>query len=453
MVKKIVFFVCLTQAAWSQQPALNMQNYLSALQAQDIEYQRVLKDLDQLEFNKDLNMPSRQYLLEIQNEYGIVLGDGQTTRTLGTSLSRNFSETGTQVSVFFDDNELIGRDERTIGARVEQDLLRNSFGSTTRAQSDMLDIENQILYLQIVQAYEDYVETKMQAFVTLQKAYLELQAAENLQQQSQKIQQNIVERRRNNIALDVDVDRITLQNLVNEESLMSAQAQVRQQAQALELTLGYPVDLSKGLQPWDMPMPTLDRVTELVPSTRTMQIAALQEKALTQSAFLAKRQRYPDLNLVLGITRDEFTRFNVAADRNELVVGFNVSAPLGDSQLKAQEKSARLTAALASTDRELTQRDLKLNLQTLAIDIQNQEKVHAIAQKKLKVSTRIVDQEKLRYNRGQIDLEQWIDAQNTLKDNQLQAIESAVDLTSLILQWQNLSDQLVQKDDVTTTPQ
>jgi outer membrane protein TolC len=228
---------------------------------------------------------------------------------------------------------------------------------------------------------------------------------------------------------------------------------VQQQAQALELTLGYPVDLSKGLQPWDMPMPTLDRVTELVPSTRTMQIAALQEKALTQSAFLAKRQRYPDLNLVLGITRDEFTRFNVAADRNELVVGFNVSAPLGDSQLKAQEKSARLTAALASTDRELTQRDLKLNLQTLAIDIQNQEKVHAIAQKKLKVSTRIVDQEKLRYNRGQIDLEQWIDAQNTLKDNQLQAIESAVDLTSLILQWQNLSDQLVQKDDVTTTPQ
>lgn len=434
---------CFAQEAFQD---FTMQQYLSLLEKNDVEYEKILKGLDQLEFNKDLAMPSRQFLIQVQNEYGVVLGDGQTTKTFGTTASKEIHETGTTISANYQRNELIGRDEETIGIRIEQDLLKNALGNNVRKQSKALKLENEILYLQVVQAYEDYVETKMQDFIDLQLAYLEFQAAKDLYEQSKKLEKNIKLRKRSNVAISLDVDRIVLQTLNTKEQMLSSEYAYDQKLLAVHRVLGEKIDVSTKISPWKDYLVDDSDIESLVGNTRSIKILQLREKALTEKALVERRNQYPELDLVLGLNRDEFTRFNVAANRNEAVIGFGLTMPLGDSQTRAVQKSIAFDASVAHIDQKLTKRDLQVQLETLFSELRKQQQVVEIAKQKYEIAKRISDQELKRYNRGQIQLEQYIDAQTEMAQNQYEQIQASISLQSHILRWQNLTDQLVQKE-------
>ncbi|MCB1196773.1 MAG: TolC family protein [Deltaproteobacteria bacterium] len=424
---------------------VTLQDYLTQLKQNDIAYEKILKDLDQLSFHKDLSLPSRQFLIEVQNEYGIVLGDGQTTKSFGVSAGKEIFETGTSISGSYQKNELIGRDEETLGIRIEQDLLKNAFGSNHRKQNQALNIENQILYLQVVQAYEDYVEAKILEYMDLQLAYLTYQASQDLYQQTQKLNGYIQEKRKNKIALNVDVDRIALQLLNNQEDMLQKQATFEQKLLTVDQVAGRQISPEAKIVLWTSPSIGDQDMNKLVSETRSIKILQLTEEALSTQALVKKRERYPELDLILGLNRDQFTRFNVSADRNEAIVGFGLSVPLGDSVNKAEQKKLAFDASVAALEKKVSQRDISLAIQILHHQIQKQQQIVEINKHKYDVAVRIMDQELIRYNRGQIELDQFLDVQTQMAQNQYSAIQAQIQLQSFFVQWHNLTDQLIQK--------
>ncbi|MCB0272673.1 MAG: TolC family protein [Bdellovibrionales bacterium] len=447
-MKRIIFLFIFLIVDYALAETVTVKDYLELLLQSDVEYERIVKDLEKKNYVVNAGLPTKEFLLDVQNEYGIVLGDGQTTSTLGTSLSKEFVQSGTRASAYFNKNKQIGRDEKTTGVRIEQPVLFNAFGSTSRLTKNKLTQEEEIIYLQVVQAFEDYVEKKVQEYLDLQLDYVKLQAAYELEKQAKVLEKNILEKNKSNIARSLDVDRITLQRLEAQESVLQTQTSFEDKLRAIGQVIGrsLPPDVViTEVQNFESDVQT---IPSLVQSSRTLEIAKKQTLILKDQALLQKRGLVPELDLVLGFNRDESTRFNVSADRNEFVIGFDASLPLGDSQGKALLKTASLEASIAQMDEMLLQRNIEIELATLRSQIEKQRKSVDIAKEKSKLSERIAKEEIKRYNRGQIDIEQLVDAQYQRAQHQFAMIESSVTLSKLIFQWKNRTDQLLKKEDI-----
>ncbi|MFH1752708.1 MAG: TolC family protein, partial [Candidatus Omnitrophota bacterium] len=89
--------------------------------------------------------------------------------------------------------------------------------------------------------------------------------------------------------------------------------------------------------------------------------------------------------------------------------------------------------------------DLYTNLKNLNIQIEREGKLISIADKKIRLSQEIVNDELENYSLGRVTLNDLIDEINKLEDNRFNKVSHEVLLKKSTIEWLRLTDTLIRK--------
>jgi chromosome condensin MukBEF ATPase and DNA-binding subunit MukB len=95
---------------------------------------------------------------------------------------------------------------------------------------------------------------------------------------------------------------------------------------------------------------------------------------------------------------------------------------------------------------------LRADLGELAERLSAQRRAVELARERLALSEAILEAENREYSFGRTDINDLIQALNTLQESRFAAISQAIRLDALRVEWLRLTDRLVTKKDLERTP-
>lgn len=447
----IVFYFALTTLGWAQElepKTLGFSDFLEKARMNDVEFSKILNEQKRADFYKELNLPSRALLLDLNSEYTVDSGGGDETSLVGGVISKEFIETGTTLSVSRSEVKAVGRDEKTSEVRLSQSLVKNAFGSQVRVYEDVLEQESKTIDIEVVELYEDYTASLMNQYFDWQLAYSRLQFKNRQLAEAKRFFRNIERRRTQAVARSVEVDRARLQMLSVEQEIISLQTQYEQLSKQIKALAGLDIDVSpiEGELPFSEKAIRYDAIIKkTVDRGRQLQAYQLRTKAAEGRLDIARQNTRPDLNLFVGYYIDDSTRFTTQADREGTLVGLNLLWPFLDNQTKKAVEENRYLVSKAELEQAAFRRDLAVRLENLRLQIESAKKKVELDRQRWQVADRVLNEERRRYKNGSIDLETLIDAENGAAANQDAYFTSRTQLNQSIVEWLSLSDTLVEK--------
>jgi outer membrane protein TolC len=432
---------------------LGIHEFLKLARQNDTEIKKILHERVQTTFLKDLSLPSSAVVLSAQNEYGFTLDDGERTTVWRLGAEKPIQTTGTTLVAAHEINEQEDREikETTIG--VEQSLVKNAFGKQYRRLDRKLSKENEVILLQTVETYEDYIASLLLNYLDWQLTHLNRKAAKSLLDESERLQRIIRGRQKRHIASTVDVGKITLESMGYKEALLELDILLSDQMATIISTIGQKAP-SKHLIPtddlkWLKKTPDFKKdKEESLKNSRTLKAYTLTEEAGQLDISVRKEDLHPDLNLVFGFSYDDSTRYNVATDRKELFVGFNLTFPLWQTAKRADVKKAQYEKMSTKLARIQYLTNLTSYLDAQMIKAQKQQERVRLSKEKLTLSEDVAKEELKRYENGKIDLETLMIARQAVPNNLVAFLRNQIQLNKDLIEWFRLTDQLVVKDSV-----
>jgi hypothetical protein len=212
--------------------SLEFDEFIRLAVAHDTVFEDILINELAIKYRKDLFLPAGDIILGIRSDYQFLLIQDQNAPDMTVSLDKLFPKLGTEVSVEYSS----GPDFKTkpqdfsrefdrsssFSALVSQPIAENAFGYVTRLRDQIIGLENEVLTYQIVEAYEDYMAFLLNLYLDWYESYENFRVAESSYKENLKLLNNMLERRKSNIALPIDVNKIQLQVLAREETLMNS---------------------------------------------------------------------------------------------------------------------------------------------------------------------------------------------------------------------------------------
>lgn len=427
---------------------LSLTEFLSRAEKNDPNFERILSEKQRLKFLVDAGLPTRQLLINAQQEYGFSTESGDRTSVLSVGVSKTIIETGTELSVERTNTERPDREEELTEIRLEQALWNNFLGRDTRLLKDSLEDQKKIVYLQILESYEDYLGEMAKLYLDYSQAHIELRLAEEIHKESLNLQKNVVAMRRKNIANSTDVARANLQVLLAKEDVLNKKTDLETQREKVRLVIG-------GAEPPSVPEVDINLSKELgfrkpegeidYSKLRSIEEAMLLEKVGEKNLKLTRRGGAPDLNLVLGYNMDDSSRFGTRVQRDESVVGLSLRLPFGDSVTKANIQASSLDLLQSQLDRITLERSLK----NQAIDLRNQllrsYEMLELSREKVKLTEQIYREENRRYQRGTLTLDTLIEVRRDLTQYRFQYQSDLVTHNKIVIDWLNFTDSLLKR--------
>ncbi len=447
-----IFVVCLffqTATYGKEWKSVPLNIYLDQVGRFDPEAESILAEKLRSKFLVDLGMPARTTLLSVQQEYGFNTSEGgDRTSVLSAEVSREFSTTGTNLSVRRTLTERPDREEDAIDFRLNQSLWRNSFGSNTRQNETALNRQREALELQVVEVYEDYLYEKTNDYVELQLAKLNFQNAERQLKQAQELERNITNRFRQNIASETDLARAKVQTLNRQESALVAKSNYEVLAFKLSQMMGDRVDYL--VEP--APLNFEDKVSAILAedlkttesrSSRQLRLLELEEESAKILFDVQKDQTRPDLNLVAGYSVDDSSRFSSRVNRKEAIVGFRFDIPFGDSANQARSDLASLEYTQARLARSRQVRTFEQEVNEAREMIRKNFSQFKLIEERVKLTESIAKDEERRYLVGRLTLEALLEAREGWFSGQSELLQAKAELNRSVLNWLRLTDQLI----------
>jgi len=438
--------------SFAAEKSLDIHEYLQLAQKNDVEIKKILHERSQITFLKSLSLPSSALVFALQNEYGFAIGDGVRTTVLKVGAEKPIQTTGTTLSASYGLNKQEDREEQETKIAIEQSLFKNALGKQNRRLDKKLTKENEVILLQTVEAYEDYIAAIISNFLDWQLTHLNRKVAESQLNESKTLQKYIEDRKRRNIAADVDVGKINLESMGYKEAILELEVALSSQIAAIGSTIG--VSKFQNISPsdqlsWVQANMNFDKEKEeSIKNGRMIRAYLLTEEAGQLEISISKEDLHPELNLIFGFSYDDSTRFNVTTDRKEIFVGFNLELPLFDTKTGAEIKKARYEKMSASLAKDLYKKNLISSLDSQISKIKKQQERVEISEKKWKLSEDVAKKERLRYNKGKIDLETLIAARQAVAKNHFTYLSNHVQLNKDLIEWLRLTDRLVVKDKI-----
>ena len=208
-MKKYSLVLLLIIAAPLSSRELGLAEYLKLATAADVQFHRILQDKLLLQYKEILRMPAKDWTLQALAEHQLDLAqpplDPNTQWDL--SLAKMIPESGTRLALGADGDG--NRGSNAVygwSAEITQDLARNAFGRSGRLDEHLSKIDIEIARYQLIEAYEDYYATISSLYLRWYLAWHSWENARLGWQESEKLLDNVQQRRRKNIALSVDVD-------------------------------------------------------------------------------------------------------------------------------------------------------------------------------------------------------------------------------------------------------
>ena len=445
-------FSLMSPLSEASEPTIQLLQFIDLASKNDVEVERILHERTRTSFHKEINMPSNALAVSIQNEYGLGLNGAEGTEFWFFGASKDFPETGTKIFASHEINEQEDRTENITSVGIEQSIVQNAFGIQVRKESKKLDKENQSIYLQSVEAYEDYMATIIKEFLDWRLIYLEILATKDLYNQANRFQKFLENRRKRNVARKVDVEKGILESLRYKENLVALEGSfVTQRSNiAKRSNLSYKEKFIPGEVP-DFYKEKIDYEKgkeKAMETTRTLQALQNLREAGQLEISVRREDLYPEVNFLAGFNYDDSNRFGTPTDRQEIFLGFRFNWPIFDRPDRGELKKAKFDHISAILAEKEYQKNLEAALIAQIERIQLSQERLNISQKKWHLSQSIIKAERRRYERGQIDLEILILAHQDLAQNRYAYLENRIRLDKEIIEWLRLTDQLVRKGKV-----
>ncbi len=437
---------------------LGMEEFMKLAVAKDTVFETILIDELAIQYRKDLFLPPGDIVLAIRSDYEMLLLRDQSAPAVAVGLSKLFPYTGTLVSaqyVTVPDYEEKGSDFSREEDRlseyqvvVSQPIAENAFGKVTRLSDHIIGLENEVLRHQIVEAYEDYLARVLTAYLDWYEAYENLKVAKSSYRENLKLLENIKRRQGSSIALPIDVNKISLQVMEREEVLIESSVRYRNALNFIRAAIRY--DGEEGLVPHapelynDFTPDFKNDFALFRQAGRTFRILDLLESKSSLEVDRDAHELLPSINLNVGF-RSQWEGTELAKEENLFFAGVSLEWPFPDEVERAELETSRIEEKKAALNTVNAHYRLFSDLRTLYQQMEREQRLLAIAEKKIELAQKVFEAEAENYSYGKVTLNDYIDAVNALDNSRFDRVFHRVQLKKLIIESLRLMDRLVSR--------
>lgn len=426
---------------------LTLSDFIQKATANDGTFEEILIDQLSLSYRRTALLPDSDVIADIKLKHNFKLDRISSTPEASVSLNKLFPLRGTEVSLAYDKTPatLASKEASSLQFLISQPIARNAFGKSVQLSDEIIGIENEITRYQIIEAYEDYLASLTSAYYNWYSAYENLKVGQASYTANLKLLDNILERKRQSIALPVDVNKMELLLIGKKENVIVLQEVYDNISNLIFKAIRY--NSSEPYIPVEPDSPDSDvnfeeQYTQFKNTSRTYKALTLLELQKDLEIDKAADDLLPSTNLLLGYKLDG-DNWNFGNDDSSYFAGISLSWPIGRSVDKARQSITRIERKKTILSNKNKHEELQLNLKTLYLQIIREKKLIEVAQKKIKLAISILKDEAENYSFGKVTLNDYIDAVNRVDENRFSYTEHTVQLNKLLVEWLRLSDQLV----------
>ena len=442
----ISFNISVSAYADESESILSLKEFIQLATKNDTTFEAILLDELPLQYHRAAFLADKDWVLSVKQELHLYLDQDHSKGDTSLSLEKLFAESGTDLSVnyakpastAFDDNA-------SLQVLVSQPIAKNAFGRGYRLEDSIIGIENNIIRHQIVEAYEDYFSALTVAYYNWYAAFENLKVGKAALQSSQKLLDNIKERKRQKIALPIDVNKMKLSLVSKEENLINLEEIYKTYSNVIFMAIR-----AKDHETYLPAQPELmaDNIQfdqayqEFTQVSRTYGMLNLLEQQGTLEVKKAADDLLPSTNLLVGyeLQGEEWGTRNTD---DSIFAGISLSFPIGRSVSKARHEISKIEHQKTVLSNQNKYEDLKTNLKNLYLQIQREQKLMEISRRKIELANAILKDETENYSFGKVSLNDYIDAVNASDENRFSFTAHQVQLNKFIVEWLRLTDKLV----------
>jgi len=433
---------------------LAFDKYIALACKNDTVFQEILINELYLNYYMDLNLPARDIVLSVKGQYDFVFHpiDGHEKNGL-VSLSKLFPYTGTTVYADYAASSSINDEERksSYTFAISQPIARNAFGRANRLLEKLNGIETDLARYQVVEAYEDYLSAAMALYFKWYSAYENMKTGESSYSFNKGLLKNIRQKMKFDIARKVDVNKIQLQVIEKKENLITLKNNYAQTYNLILQATRY-----KNGETLIPEFPSFSKnktisfdeaYSRFKMSSRTYKMLTMLEKKGVLEVDIAADDLLPSASLEMGYI-EEGTGYDIQNKENRAFAGFTFEFPLPGQKEKAQYETTKIDLEkikLTSINKKV---QLRTDLNNLYLQIEKENELASVAQKKIDVSAAIVGDETKNYSHGRITINDLIEAINTLEESKFKLIYHKIMVNKLTLEWLRLTDRLIERKNI-----
>lgn len=443
-------FVVAPVIAKNTVPNLSLKAFIETATKNDSTFEAILIEQLPLQYRRAALLPESDVIVSLKQLHYFYLNPNHSNADTTLSLSKLFPNTGTDLSLDYNKPATtISDDNASLQFLISQPIAQNAFGKGFQLLDKIIGIENDIIRYQIVEAYEDYLASLTVAYYNWYSAHENLKVGKASLHSSQKLLDNILERKRQKIALPIDVNKMKLSLVGKQENLI-----ILQEIYDSHANLIFKAIRNQGEHPYfPAKIPTKpdalandiqfdQRYKIFTQESRTYSILNLLEQQGTLEVKKAADDLLPSTNLIVGYEL-EGQDWGTRERENSLFAGISLSFPIGRSVNKANYEITQIERKKTLLSNQNKYEDLHTNLKNLYSQIQREQKLMKISEQKIKLAEAILKDETENYSFGKVSLNDYIDAVNTADENRFSYTAHSVQLNILLVEWQRLTDQLV----------
>lgn len=426
-----------------------INQFLKLSYENDPEIKRILNDKKSLQFFVDQGITGNEILLTAKTETGFVSDQDQNNSSVQAGISKQFITTGTEVAVTHSETFNNLEDGTSTSVSIEQSLLRDSFGSSTRLKIDSLEAEKEVKELESVEELEQYLLSILNKYLLYKKSYIILSLAEAQVKEAKKIHKNLVEKYKLKVATLADLNRGELLLVDREENLVLKKNEKDQYESELTSIAGASALKLLSKKEFDLLLEKLigfyennkgavdkEKIRSYIIAKKNLDISQYTIDVLNDESSAS-------LSLVVGFNREDTTRFSVNNSQDEAVVGFNLSIPFGDTQADANHSAAKVNKLSHYYKQKNTDRNFENSLDKLQASLATQSSKLKLNTRKVKLTRSLLNEEMKKYSIGQLSLEELIEIKYDLFNLENENAEIKTDYIYGLFNWLSETDNLI----------
>lgn len=429
-----------------------VDKFITLAAKNDTVFSEILIDELVLKYREDLIMQPNDIILSVLGEHQIRLDDDETGKEMSASLEKLFRLTGTEISAGYSASSDYTNDkDSSITALISQPIAKNAFGTIDRLTVRGIEIENDITKHQIAEAYEDYLSALIKLYFNWYSTYERLQTGKKSYSENLKLLDNVKERKRSRIALDIDVNKVRLQVLAKKENLVALEndyssfyilikTAIRHQGPE-EFKPAIPENYAYRKVSFDSEYPIFES------DSRTYRVLDLLEDKAGIDLRKYTNNLLPSTDLYVSFSADG-SDYSLKDKSEEVYAGISLEFPITLSRERAQYQTSKILDDKTRLSSANTRVKLKAELTNLAEQIASEQKLIGLAQEKIEIANSILDDEIENYSLGQVTLNDLIQVVNQLENNEFNETLHTARRGVLVVEWLRLTDKLISKKDI-----
>lgn len=423
-------------------------------------FEEILIETLNLQYSEVLALPAEDVVLSVKSAYQVMFPVETATDPVhgfdgSIGLSKLFADSGTTLSSALTTSPSSdGSGSSQFNIEIAQPIAQNAFGKANRKTRKLTQIENRILELQIVEAYEDYYADLITLYYTWHAEYAALMSSQNSYTTSRSLIQEMEAKYGYGIANQLDLDKSNIQFYSKWDSLVEQERTYKETTNLIKQAMMID-DAQRLFRPVLEEYYNFDEIdfescyNEFRTSSRTYEVFDLTEEKSQLNVELKADELLPSANLYARYNLNgKGIFFKNGAEDQSLQIGIDLSYPITSSKERASyeiEKISREKTALSNSNKKI---ELKTDLLSLFMQMDSNKERITLADRRMEMANRIAESETRDYNLGKSDLNDLISALNQVDSVSQSRINTIVKQNQDMVELLRFTDKLISEEDI-----